>query len=101
METRKPRSRVMRALVAFYGLASLCLAAAALPIAAVAPLGLDLQGSALDRALAYMLLASPLLLLGGAIAALLAFRRPTRRRLAVMLVPLIAVAGAAALAVGR
>jgi len=101
MKTRQNRGKAMRAFAAFYGLVSLCLAGAALPVAAVAPLGLDLQGSGLDRALAYMLLASPLLLLGGAIAAFFAFRRPTRGRLAVMLVPLIAVAGAAALAAGR
>jgi len=101
METRQTRNKAMRVFAALYGLASLCLAGAALPVAAVAPLGLDLQGSAVDRVLAYLLLASPLLLLGGAVAALFAFRRPTRLRLAFMLVPLIAVAGAAALAAGR
>jgi len=74
---------------------------AALPVAAVAPLGLDLQDCALDRASAYMLLASPLLPLGGAPAAFLALRRPALRRLTLMLMPLLVVAGAAALAAGR
>lgn len=90
-----------RTFAALYGVASLLLSVATLPVAVIAPLGLDLEGSAVDRILAYMLFSSPLLLLGGAILAFLAFRRPTRGRLATMLLPLIAVAVAAALAAAR
>jgi hypothetical protein len=90
-----------RIFAALFGLASLLLAGAALPMAVVAPMGLDLQASALNRGLAYMLLASPLLLLAGAVTAIFAYRRPTRARLVAMLLPFLAVAVAAALAAAR
>jgi hypothetical protein len=90
-----------RIFAVLFGVASLLLGVAVLPIAAVAPLGLDLQASALNRGLAYMLLASPLLLFAGAVAAIFAFRRPTRVRLIAMLLPFLAVGVAAVLAATR
>jgi hypothetical protein len=94
-------SKSGRFFAVLFGVASLLLAGAVLPMAAVAPMGLDLQASALNRGLAYLLLASPLLLLGGAAIAILAFRRPTRARLIAMVIPVVAVAVAAALAATR
>jgi len=94
-------SKAGRAFAVLFGLASLVAAAVVVPVAVVAPLGLDLQASALNRGLAYMLLGSPLLLLAGAVIAVFAFRRPTPGRLAAMLIPFLAVAAAAALAAAR
>jgi hypothetical protein len=95
------QSKAGKAFAALFGLASLLLAVAVVPAALVAPMGLDLQASALNRGVAYMLLGSPLLLLAGAVAAIFAFRRPTRARLIGMLLPFLAVAVAAALAAAR
>jgi hypothetical protein len=90
-----------RIFAALFGVASLLLAGAVVPMAVVAPMGLDLQASALNRGIAYMLLGSPLLLLAGAVTALFAFRRPSRARLVAMVLPFLAVAVAAALAATR
>jgi hypothetical protein len=100
-ERTRGGSKAARAFAALFGLASLLLAGAAVPIAVVSPMGLDLQASQLNRLLAYALFASPLLLLAGAILALLAFRRPTSGRLGAMLLPFLLVAVAAALAATR
>lgn len=90
----KSPSRGGRLLAALFGAVSAILAVVAVPMAVMAPLGLDLQASSGNRALAYVLLLSPLLLLAGAALAFLAWRRPSLPRLGAMLLPSLAVAGA-------